>query len=549
MISYHKIARLVFGVYAVLLLSLPGLAQYTATYSLTGVDVLNSTYSPYSGWNCVSDNCWVNFTGNAVNIAAAADGTVYHVDSSHEVWLWNWSTQAWNRKTNLELSGSNGHTVTIYAGSATEVMILGSTATHNVFTLQSDGTLKQMANGACIQGGIDAAGNLWCLGTSNGNGNIYEWVAGGTSWQQIDGAFDNIAVSSDGNVMGVNGANATWVWETTLGWQNVSSSVPFTPSTNAGAIAIGNDSVMMLDTSGNVWISHDNGSTFSEVSTTYFTPTYLTVGGAGLSLAVASNTYLYHLNTVLAQGAIHISGTCGSACGSGDPNVTVNFYDLNHANAKYVCPSGWEPLGDPECYLSTTADAVLDATPFSAGTTCDGFAPGPSCSSTNFKLEVVLAVGGIVFTSSNDCDCNRHETEVNQKYYIKNNFNVEPSGYGLFGVGALIGNYEWTGVGMQQWCTSTFFPLLDLYGGNVHVVYKGISPKPTKMPGRYVNGDVEGIVTSDGLGWGVALTVGAPHIRVYGAGGIPGHIYTWNNDSQQRGPGGDPVTPCQGGQL
>jgi hypothetical protein len=32
---------------------------------------------------------------------------------------------------------------------------------------------------------------------------------------------------------------------------------------------------------------------------------------------------------------------------------------------------------------------------------------------------------------------------------------------------------------------------------------------------------------------------------VYKKGGEAGHIYTWNNsDTQQRGPGGEPTTPC-----
>jgi hypothetical protein len=49
---------------------------------------------------------------------------------------------------------------------------------------------------------------------------------------------------------------------------------------------------------------------------------------------------------------------------------------------------------------------------------------------------------------------------------------------------------------------------------------------------------------------GPATIMGSPHIRVYKSGGLAGHDYTWNNsDTQQRGPGGQPTTLCQGSPL
>jgi hypothetical protein len=92
----------------------------------------------------------------------------------------------------------------------------------------------------------------------------------------------------------------------------------------------------------------------------------------------------------------------------------------------------------------------------------------------------------------NVCDplCEMKETEVNQKYYVtSNNYNTAPAGFGLLGWGGF-GNWEWDDSTLQQWYTSEYFPDLGITGSHsTRIIYKGIKPKPTQMPGRYLNGD------------------------------------------------------------
>jgi hypothetical protein len=103
----------------------------------------------------------------------------------------------------------------------------------------------------------------------------------------------------------------------------------------------------------------------------------------------------------------------------------------------------------------------------------------------------------------------------------------------------------------HQACTSVFLPNLYYYGNTVTVIYKGVKPKPTKMPGRYLNGDVPAMTNDAGTLFS-SLPIGiGDQIRVYQKGGNPPpSIYDWNNtDTRDRGPGGDPTTPCQGQPL
>jgi hypothetical protein len=154
--------------------------------------------------------------------------------------------------------------------------------------------------------------------------------------------------------------------------------------------------------------------------------------------------------------------------------------------------------------------------------------------------------------AAQQCECLEHEVEVNQKYYVtSNNFMNGPEGYGWLGIGAIFGNYEWIGTGLNQACTSVYLPNLYYYGNTVTLIYKGVKPKPTKMPGRYLNGDVPAMTNDAGTLFS-SLPIGAgDQIRVYQKGGNPfPSIYDWNNtDTRDRGPGGYPTTPCQGQPL
>jgi hypothetical protein len=253
-----------------------------------------------------------------------------------------------------------------------------------------------------------------------------------------------------------------------------------------------------------------------------------------------------------------VTGSCGSAC-SGNPSVEVDY----SAAADVGCPTGWTVYGgggsDPYCGLVTTANTVLNATPLNLYTLCDAFvtAPQPNCSSETFNITInLLPLGTVLFAQNpQQCQCDDVEVVVNQKYYVtSSNFNSSPSYFGILG---LLGAYQWTPSTVDQWCTSTVYPNLQNYGG-IRILSYELPPKPSKMPGRYINGDVPSTLNIS-TGKIKPALIGAffstprPTLINYSSAEkapFPGNIYYWNNtDTQQRGPGGDPTTPCQGTSL
>jgi hypothetical protein len=100
--------------------------------------------------------------------------------------------------------------------------------------------------------------------------------------------------------------------------------------------------------------------------------------------------------------------------------------------------TGW--VNDPErdCGLVTNANTAVNASPF-AGMPCDGFAPGTTCPTVNFRLVALLA-GTVVFDSGEEeCNCQMSEKYVNQKYFVINNYNTAPAGYAFLGLGSFLG--------------------------------------------------------------------------------------------------------------
>ena len=190
---------------------------------------------------------------------------------------------------------------------------------------------------------------------------------------------------------------------------------------------------------------------------------------------------IFHLNVMAPMAVTTLTGSCGSACGSGNPSVQVSFNAADSVEpfTAAECPSGWDYEGvypDPSCSLVTNANTVLNASPVGYFTLCDGYAPGnqPGCSDTTFTISItVIATGLAVFSQTpQDCECLENEVEVNQKYYVtSNNFANGPEGYGWWGLGAIFGNYEWIGTGLQQFCTSVYIPDLYYYGNTVTVIY------------------------------------------------------------------------------
>jgi hypothetical protein len=341
----------------------------------------------------------------------------------------------------------------------------------------------------------------------------------------------------------------------------------FTPAATKGSIALADDyTLAVLDTAGNIQVSHDGTATWSAVNHSSFpnsfTPAAVAHSAGMNSFALATTGQVWHLNAIVPAGSIAVTGSCGSACGSGNPqvNFTFNTSEVSEGsliNVALDC-AGWTyASGDPPetCTLAENADTVLNTNVLAALVQCDGFvkANDNKCATEVIDLYALLALSGLrVLNSDNSCECARREVIVNQKYYVLNNYNNPPKGSGLWGIGAFFGLYHWAGTQLQQWCIGTYTPILDALNpvGGTDLQYTTTGPAPTKMPGRYVNGDIPAEVDiATGTDFEPILFP-APVLRVYNTNffsGQPNSIYTWNNtDTRQRGPGGDPTQVCGG---
>jgi hypothetical protein len=112
-----------------------------------------------------------------------------------------------------------------------------------------------------------------------------------------------------------------------------------------------------------------------------------------------------------------------------------------------------------------------------------------------------------------------------------------------WGISWLFGGdtWIWKNVSLLQWCDPVVKPSLSFYNGNTWISYVFKGAKPTAMPGQYINGDVPGIASIDGVmvypDLGPTGTIGTTN----------GGIYTWNStDTDYRGPAGQPYQTCQG---
>ena len=54
----------------------------------------------------------------------------------------------------------------------------------------------------------------------------------------------------------------------------------------------------------------------------------------------SSTGYVYHLNTIVPETNMSISGACGSTCGGGNPTVTI-YMAVSDSTSQPICPSPW----------------------------------------------------------------------------------------------------------------------------------------------------------------------------------------------------------------
>jgi hypothetical protein len=556
-----------------LLLSLPLFGQYSATAANYTADFLNSSYAPpvrggSSGgnYNCAAKNCFQLLYGNGsqpafTGITVSIDNEVQAVDGNGKRWRWDLPSQTWQEQTDSISFKA------VYLGSLANDTYLAISTSGQPYTWS--GAWQALGSQTCVTGAANASyysnASLFCVDASG----IPKYFQQGTWFPLGNGSSVAAITANNSNVLVVTTGHNVYSWDiqNPSGWTELASP-GFTPAATAGAIGLGYDgTISILDTAGNVQVSHDGGSTFTAVYKGGMTVLSLAHSNATTTFVLASTGAVQHLNSMVTVGTMAITGSCGSACGSGNPSVQVSFgaayYQGN--NVQVGCPSGWTMEGnppDPSCVLITTADTDLNTVPVIAFGSCDSFAPGnqPTCASEIFNVQIFLVVtGASLLSKSQDCQCTEElEGNVNQKYYVtSSNYNSAPSYFGLLGI---LGAYQWNPSTVQQWCMSTVYPNLQQSGG-VRILYYSLPPKPSAMPGRYINGDVPSIINLTtgkirpaliGAFWSAPaptlISYSNPDKSPYG--GDLGDEYTWNNtDTQLRGPGGEPTEPCQGTKL
>lgn len=281
-----------------------------------------------------------------------------------------------------------------------------------------------------------------------------------------------------------------------------------------------------------LWVSHDAGGTFNKVNHSGLTVQAVAHSSAANTFILEDGGGVDHLNTVVTQVTGTISGSCGSACGGGNPAVTLAWSVGDKAN----CTGTTGLWGNGECFLNTNADTVQPGTPISGFlTSCDTFTKANNSSCQTYNVLVYAAVASVIkWSEDSNCDCLLMLVSLNQKYRIDSSL----SGLSHW-LNASEGEVDWEGVSMTQWCTEYYSPNLGLYPHDVTIVYVPTSAGRA-MPGKYVNGDVFSIALADGT----IEPFGAPLLKVYTVAGEPGSIYTWDDTVTQRGPGGDPTQPC-----
>jgi hypothetical protein len=553
MTSYKRLA---FSVVAVLLLSLPMLAQYSSTRARTGADIINSASSPSgTSYNCVSNNCWAALgSATFTSLSASPNGNIQAIGTNGYRYHWNVSTQVWDEQSDGVLGGN----FKAIRGADPYFMALTTATSANAYYWSGSAWVQFPGTGACADAAVSSTGSYYCIGVGGAAGDVYKW--NGTGWNPIRTLGDAATITS--SVLGaaiIDTSHNVWIWNSDTSAWTEAPYTGFSPSTAIGSIGLGNDnSVSIVGSSGNVQISHDAGVTWSSVDHSGITPDAVANSDRANSFMLDTSGQVHHLNTIVPRSVYTLTGSCGSACNNiGNAPVYAMYHNDQPELSQFVCPTGWSIWtgGSNYCFLSTTANTVLNATASSFMSNCDFFVSTTGCSDTNTGMQVqVIASGLFLYSELTQCNCDLlHEGFVNQKYFVNNKYNTQPEPVaGL--IGDTLGLWRWSGVNLTQWCTAPYAPNI---GGGVgpwplgaDVDYFFVYTQPTAMPGRYINGDVLTIQFGDGSVFGPTMVLGIPVIVNFHhlGSGLPGSIYTWDGTSAKRGPGGNPTTVCGGTQ-
>jgi hypothetical protein len=220
---------------------------------------------------------WTLLPGTVVNaLANGADGSIWHVGQSQEIYRWNGSdwqlgppcravrvTAAWDGAP--WHIGIDGVIYRWFAGRwerlagtyATELAIGGDSAWHigrdgAIYRWRgANGWTRDELPGRAKRIAVQADGTPWCI---DERGLIHRRVTDG--WRQAVGPAGAIAAGPDGSIYHA-GDHGTFTWFTIYRWDGAGGWTHFSDSVT------GNDGLLAVDRSGGLWSSP--GASYSQL--------------------------------------------------------------------------------------------------------------------------------------------------------------------------------------------------------------------------------------------------------------------------------------------
>ncbi|KAF9262027.1 hypothetical protein L218DRAFT_988522 [Marasmius fiardii PR-910] len=214
--------------------NIPGSFTRISAGSVTNVWGVSSAASGnifrYTGDDDSVPGPWVEIPGALTDvgilpltdIGAAADGTVWGVNSIGEVFRYTWDSNHWTKIT--------GNLKRISVGSRT--IVWGVNSDNNVFRYTgNDSNPWEQIPGPTTSGGLSdigvgADGTVWGV---NSAGNIFRYIPQTNSWTNISGALNAIDVGLKTNVWGVSGIDQkifTYTGDDTNPWVQIYGNAP-----------------------------------------------------------------------------------------------------------------------------------------------------------------------------------------------------------------------------------------------------------------------------------------------------------------------------------
>jgi hypothetical protein len=150
---------------------------------------------------------WEQVRGELKQISVGNSGNIWGVNSDDEIFQWN--GDGWN-----QIAGALKH-----ISAAADGSVWGVNSDDKIFRRNSEGGVWERIRGELKQVSVGSSGNIWGV---NSDDEIFQW--NGDGWNQIAGALKHISAAADGSVWGVNSDdkifrrnNGSQFWEETRG--------------------------------------------------------------------------------------------------------------------------------------------------------------------------------------------------------------------------------------------------------------------------------------------------------------------------------------------